>query len=544
VWSPYYNRFIAAGIAVSSRLNNVVTAYSNSVGSSWTAATVQPLISAGRPPWGNIVDLKCNGQYTILVGNSPATAFTPYYSPTSNPNIHDREYNNVLTAGTTNPFTGINLNEKVILRYTTRDGLVKKAYTGNLINDNTFGTYWLLYRYGEPGTYGTEHYYIEADINPSSSTSANVTCTLELYNSQWYSISSDGGATWTVPDSLINSSDQHWLAMNVKSVIPYYGNKWCGLTVTPNFISANGVDITTTNGWGANTTMDVAGASTRAEVYLYATITSRIQQGVYYTITYTVNGKTNVNLFGTSSTVYLSTTPYLNGTVGNYSLTIQAARNGSVTFSLPSPPAQVTNALYLIPQRPGVSSATSVAFNGVNWVGLLGQDAKTVVVGPTLRDLMSWQVTGTSAIQTYTITTMTTPTNIIWTGNRFFIYGSGTDTLLVSSDGTTWNSVSTNMSLSICDMSFTPNVITLNSGMEYQKYFLSAKTLFSGTVGSTITNNDFISIKNVSFDEIQAFVNLNGFPNTTLRLVPASNDNGGSSDGAIVYYTSNNLYVK
>ena len=192
------------------------------------------------------------------------------------------------------------------------------------------------------------------------------------------------------------------------------------------------------------------------------------------------------------------------------------------------------------------SAMRSGAFNGNTWIvianGTPGTPSGTVIYsGSTLADAM------TTATVRYAQSSsqITIPRKVIWTGQRFYAYGtngtsSPTINMLASTTGTsTWSAVTSNtIPIEIRDVCFTPNKITVASGTnEYTRYFASSNTVFSGT----LTTNDCIFVKNISAQPIEVF----GSPainSAELQIPPASTTYGNTRE-AVVYSDGSYLVV-
>jgi hypothetical protein len=138
---------------------------------------------------------------------------------------------------------------------------------------------------------------------------------------------------------------------------------------------------------------------------------------------------------------------------------------------------------------------------------------------------------------------------VIWTGNRFYLYGYGSPTLnnypIGQSDdgGYTWVNSSGMLGSSVRDMTFTPKIRTITPEDKSKKLFLTANTSISGS----LSTNDWIHVKNISASPIVVYTSPMS-PDTHIILPPNTNTfNFGfqnvlrNSPAAIIYSTGSSL---
>ena len=460
VWSPYYNRFIAAGLKVGvDGFNNITAGYSTTVDGTgtWTQGNLSISASPDIRGRGLVADLICNGPSIVLAANSKTLTIDsilliPYNSGTGMPEHWEFTYtagfNTEIRAGDTIDFSNLTPNGVAnASAWTTyfNDYIFTASSSGAFYATDT-NTICLASTYSDPNSPGS-------GIAPPDNTNIlDGTGNVVLSAPNWYAKSSDGGANWTTYSQLTTYANDD---LSINSVVPFYGDSVCFFNRLSN----------TGQSFGGNIIL-------------------------------------NLNTLTTS--VYTSTT----------------------------------------------SAMMSGAFNGNRWVvvanGLPGAPSGTkIYYGSTLRDAMSLNSQSYPGGTFGDPSSITTPRKVVWTGNKFYVYGtngstSTTNNMMVSTTGTSsWTNVSTNsVPVEIRDMSFTPNKITVATGTnEYTRYFASSNTVFSGT----LTTDDCVFIKNISAQPIEVF----GSPGSNVDelQIPAASSEYGNTGEAIVYSDGTYLVV-
>jgi hypothetical protein len=265
---------------------------------------------------------------------------------------------------------------------------------------------------------------------------------------------------------------------------------------------------------------------------------------------YTVNGRSDINLFSASPGVYFSNST-TDALLKNMYFKYFAVAGEVAVYGIP--PASFT---YMTPAgtQVGFTTSTSGAFDGKNWViAGVDTDSSNIVAAPTIEDGISAKIPGSLFTENSRLGFNPGPSgsilwqNIIWTGKVFIAYGQSVKGAnyyyTISEDGIAWQSPSISPVSVISDICCTPNTVTLApNSSEYARVFLSSNTIFSGS----LTSNDYIHVKNISAQSIEIF-GTPGINGAELQLTPSKSlDYAGSS--AIVSYrggpSGSYLYVE
>ena len=348
--------------------------------------------------------------------------------------------------------------------------------------------------------------------------------------------------------------------VTLSSVVPYYRN-WCTFFTNENYSNGKvGNRVLTTNSADGN---NERGGS----LFLYATITS-VRPGtsrgpgtvVTFIFNYTVNGRSDIDLFADSLTVCFSSTIAMVGAAKDAYIKFSSSVGVvevEMTLSNPGTSAALRNevlgANYIAPGEipVGYTSSTAAAFDGRNWciasptlsppsVGPSGPEL-LLVTAPTIMDGMSALVPVSEVINMQEFLPRVLWQNIVWTGNVFLAYGQDIDDgncyCVTSPDGITWSSLTSFPTVSaISDITFTPNTVRLTpNSSEYSRFFLSSNTIFSGSM----TLNDYVHVKNISAQPIEIF----GSPGINSAELQLTSSDLLTSAGttAVVSYRANNI---
>lgn len=333
--------------------------------------------------------------------------------------------------------------------------------------------------------------------------------------------------------------------VTVSSVSPYYDyNSWCAFFTNENYYNGRSGTAVITN----------AGASSAVVrgLNLYATITgsreSDLGAGNVATVfQYTVNGRTDIDLFSASSGVYFSNST-TDALLKNMYFKYYAVAGEVAVYGIP--PASFT---YMTPAgtQVGFTTSTSGAFDGKNWViAGVDTDSSNIVAAPTIEDGISAKIPGSLFTENTRLASGPSGSilwqNIVWTGNVFIAYGQeveGTDYYYtVSEDGIAWIVPRLSPLDVISDICCTPNTVTLTSGSsEYSRVFLSSNTVFRGS----LTSNDYIHVKNISAQPIEIF-GTPGINSAELQLAPSKSSNYAGRSAVVSYRggPSGYLYVE
>ena len=330
--------------------------------------------------------------------------------------------------------------------------------------------------------------------------------------------------------------------ITVSSVAPYYDyNSWSAFFTNENYYNGRSGTALITN--AGTTTPLVRGLN------LYATITNT-RQFTFPPRTlfqYTVNGRSDIDLFSVSPGVYFSdTTP--DALLKNIYFKFSASAGEVTVYG--TPPASFT---YMMPAGIplGFTTSTAGAFDGKNWViAGVDTDSSSIVAAPTIEDGISANIPGSLFTENTKLDKDSRNIlwqNIVWTGNVFMAYGQEVEDITyyytTSKDGISWTPPEPSPISVISDICFTPNTVTLAPNIpEYSRVFLSSNTIFSGS----LTLNDYIHVKNISAQSIEIF-GTPGINGAELQLSPSkSSDYAGSS--ALVSYrggpSGSYLYVE
>jgi len=338
--------------------------------------------------------------------------------------------------------------------------------------------------------------------------------------------------------------------ITVSSVSPYYDyNSWCAFFTNEN-------DYNGRSGTAVITNAGTSSAFVRG-LNLYATITgsreSNLGGGNVATFfQYTVNGRSDINLFSASSGVYFSNST-TDALLKNMYFKYYAVAGEVAVYG--TPPASFT---YMTPAgtQVGFTTSTSGAFDGKNWViAGVDTDSSNIVAAPTIEDGISAKIPGSLFTENTRLGISSGPSgpsgsilwqNIVWTGNVFIAYGQeveGTDYYYtVSEDGIAWIVPRLSPLGVISDICCTPNTVTLTSGSsEYSRVFLSSNTVFRGS----LTSNDYIHVKNISAQTIEIF-GTPGINSAELQLAPSKSSNYAGRSAVVSYRggPSGYLYVE
>jgi len=276
------------------------------------------------------------------------------------------------------------------------------------------------------------------------------------------------------------------------------------------------------------------------------------------------------NGISTLSPRYISSSStYPTGSDGCVSVIVAAGEYDPTTFPngvIPTPRTFLDGNFSYQVQYPDAGFIAGAAFNGKIWVVVLPATYNgttvtsnvTICASPDLATACNGssvvyidnQINTTGRPTYYPPTPRMTERilmpRVVWTGNLFIVFGTPSDPnmnpgLLTSPDGINWSSAAPSPSVrEIRDVCFTPNTVTLNSGVdEFTHYFVSTSTKFNGS----LNRGRSVSVKNIGTGSAEVSIVNNGAQSVSIILPAQSTPYGGGSTDATVYNRGGLMYV-